>query len=94
MHDVAEGFALSGDAAESDLAHAGVDHLRTAGSRPVPPAVTVRAEERAPLMTLRGMRNFVWLPYYPLWALVIIALNLTAIWGITRLRPPDHMTLR
>ena len=26
--------------------------------------------------------NFMWLPYYPLWALVIIALDVAVVWAI------------
>ena len=27
--------------------------------------------------------NFVWLPYYPFWAIVIIALDVFVIWALT-----------
>jgi hypothetical protein len=27
--------------------------------------------------------NFVWLPYYPFWALAIIALDIAVIWALT-----------
>jgi hypothetical protein len=27
--------------------------------------------------------NFMWLPYYPLWALIIIALDVAVVWAIT-----------
>ena len=41
-------------AAEADMAHAGVHHLRVARSRPVAPAVARRAEEGAALHHLAG----------------------------------------
>ena len=40
---------LALDAAEADVAHAGVDRLRPTGGRAVPQAVDVRAQERAAL---------------------------------------------
>lgn len=27
--------------------------------------------------------NFLWLPYYPLWSMIIIALNVAVIWAVT-----------
>jgi hypothetical protein len=30
--------------------------------------------------------NFAWLPYYPLWALVIIAIDVFVIWGLCSVR--------
>ncbi|HYO18267.1 MAG TPA: hypothetical protein VES02_06335 [Dermatophilaceae bacterium] len=27
--------------------------------------------------------NFVWMPYYPLWSLTVIALNVAVIWAVT-----------
>ncbi|MFZ3474288.1 DUF7144 family membrane protein [Streptomyces sp. 4.24] len=31
---------------------------------------------------LGAIANFLWLPYYPLWALVLIAVNLFVIWAL------------
>ncbi|MFF3019015.1 hypothetical protein [Streptomyces sp. NPDC057939] len=31
---------------------------------------------------LGAIANFIWLPYYPLWALVLIAVNLFIIWAL------------
>ncbi|MET9606909.1 hypothetical protein ABZZ17_17805 [Streptomyces sp. NPDC006512] len=31
---------------------------------------------------LGAIANFLWLPYYPLWALVLIAVNLLIIWAL------------
>jgi hypothetical protein len=27
--------------------------------------------------------NFLWIPYYPVWAIVLIAINVTVIWALT-----------
>ncbi|MCX5403110.1 hypothetical protein OHA37_04330 [Streptomyces sp. NBC_00335] len=31
---------------------------------------------------LGAIANFLWLPYYPLWALVLIAINILVIWAL------------
>ncbi|MER5502419.1 MULTISPECIES: hypothetical protein [unclassified Streptomyces] len=31
---------------------------------------------------LSGLANFLWLPYYPFWALVLIAINVFIIWAL------------
>ncbi|WP_412075253.1 hypothetical protein ACLF6K_04555 [Streptomyces xanthophaeus] len=31
---------------------------------------------------LGAIANFLWLPYYPLWALVLIAINLFVVWAL------------
>ncbi|GAA2151823.1 hypothetical protein FHX52_0608 [Humibacillus xanthopallidus] len=36
------------------------------------------------LAVLSAIANFLWLPYYPIWALVIIALNVFIIWGLAK----------
>jgi hypothetical protein len=36
------------------------------------------------LAVLSAIANFLWLPYYPIWALVIIALNVFVIWGLAK----------
>ncbi|MFF1412065.1 hypothetical protein ACFVX6_20220 [Streptomyces sp. NPDC058289] len=33
---------------------------------------------------LGAIANFLWLPYYPLWALVLIAVNLLVVWALCR----------
>jgi hypothetical protein len=35
------------------------------------------------LAVVSVVANFVWLPYYPVWALVIIALDVFVIWALT-----------
>lgn len=34
------------------------------------------------LASVSAVANFVWLPYYPIWGLVIIALDVYVIWGL------------
>ena len=34
------------------------------------------------LAVLISVANFLWLPYYPVWAIVIIALNVIIIWAL------------
>ena len=36
------------------------------------------------LVSIALIAHFVWLPYYPLWAVVAIALDLLVIWGLAR----------
>jgi len=33
--------------------------------------------------------NFLWLPYYPLWAITIIALNAVVIWAVATWNPDE-----
>lgn len=33
--------------------------------------------------------NFLWIPYYPLWAIVLIALNALVIWALMREEPHE-----
>ncbi|MFC0451203.1 DUF7144 family membrane protein [Rhodococcus jostii] len=33
--------------------------------------------------------NFLWLPYYPMWAITIIALNAVVIWAVSRWNSAD-----
>ena len=35
------------------------------------------------LATLSALFNFAWLPYYPIWAIAIIALDVFIIWALT-----------
>ena len=34
------------------------------------------------LAALIALANFLWLPYYPVWAIVLIALNVVVIWAL------------
>ena len=38
---------------------------------------------------LSALANFLFIPYYPLWALVIIALDVAVIWALATYRPQD-----
>lgn len=43
------------------------------------------------LAVLSGLANFLFIPYYPFWAIVIIALDVAIIWALaTGLRPQDY----
>ncbi len=35
------------------------------------------------LAAVSAVANFMWLPYYPVWSIVIIALNVAVIWALT-----------
>ncbi|MCG7286377.1 hypothetical protein MHY85_10385 [Cellulomonas sp. ACRRI] len=35
------------------------------------------------MAVLSGLASFAWLPYYPVWALVVIALDVFVIWALT-----------
>jgi hypothetical protein len=37
------------------------------------------------LAVLSALMNFVWLPYYPLWSLLIIAFDIAVIWALSTL---------
>ncbi|WP_431956973.1 DUF7144 family membrane protein [Nocardia lijiangensis] len=39
------------------------------------------------LAALSILANFLWLPYYPWWSIVIIALNVVVIWAVTTWQP-------
>ena len=39
------------------------------------------------LAALSAIANFMWLPYYPLWAAVVIGLAVVTIWALTRYQP-------
>ena len=32
-----------------------------------------------------ALMNFAWMPYYPIWAVIIIALNIAVIWALSTL---------
>ena len=36
------------------------------------------------LAMLSALANFFFIPYYPIWALVVIALDVWVIWALTR----------
>jgi hypothetical protein len=38
--------------------------------------------------------NFMWLPYYPFWAIVIIALNIAVIWALAVVEVPGDLERR
>ena len=38
---------------------------------------------------LSALSNFLFIPYYPIWALVLIALDVAVIWALTTYRPQD-----
>ena len=44
------------------------------------------------IVVVSAVANFFWLPYYPLWALLIIAVDIFAIWAIAtaRVEEPDY----
>ena len=37
----------------------------------------------------KGARNFLWLPYYPLWAILIIGLDVVVIWAVSTWKPDE-----
>ncbi|TLF77354.1 DUF7144 family membrane protein [Nocardia cyriacigeorgica] len=39
------------------------------------------------IAALSIIANFLWLPYYPLWSILIIALNIVVIWAVTTWNP-------
>ncbi|MDN5852876.1 MAG: hypothetical protein L0K86_08530 [Actinomycetia bacterium] len=39
------------------------------------------------LASLSAIANFLWIPYYPLWSLLIIALDVAVIWALCVYRP-------
>ena len=38
------------------------------------------------LAALQAVVNFVWLPYYPLWGIIVIALDVLVIWALASVR--------
>ena len=38
------------------------------------------------LAVLNGLLNFLWLPIYPIWAVVLIAINVLIIWALATTR--------
>ncbi|MBF6173834.1 DUF7144 family membrane protein [Nocardia blacklockiae] len=41
------------------------------------------------LAALSILANFLWLPYYPWWSVLVIALNIVVIWAIATWRPQN-----
>ncbi len=37
------------------------------------------------LAIVSALMNFAWMPYYPVWAVIIIALDIAVIWGLSTL---------
>jgi hypothetical protein len=40
------------------------------------------------LASISAISNFLFIPYYPFWAMLIIALDIGVIWGLARYSPP------
>jgi hypothetical protein len=38
------------------------------------------------LAALQALLNFIWLPYYPLWGIIVIALDVLVIWALATVR--------
>ena len=38
------------------------------------------------IAALQALANFLWLPYYPIWGIIIIALDIFIIWGLATTR--------
>ena len=51
--------------------------------RPVRP-LDVGRRDGDHLATLSAISNFFFIPYYPIWALLLIGLNIWVIWALTR----------
>jgi len=39
------------------------------------------------IAAISAVTQFMWLPYYPIWAIVIIALDIAVIWGLSVWNP-------
>jgi len=35
------------------------------------------------IVSLSALANFLWIPYYPLWAMTVLALDVAVIWALT-----------
>ncbi|MDV6270954.1 DUF7144 family membrane protein [Rhodococcus globerulus] len=42
------------------------------------------------IAALSIVANFLWMPYYPMWAIVVIALDVAVIWAVATWRPEIH----
>ena len=38
------------------------------------------------LAAVQALINFVWLPYYPIWGVIVIAVDIVVIWALSTLR--------
>lgn len=45
------------------------------------------------LAVLSAVNNFMFMPYYPLWSIIVIALNIFVIWALATVRPQVDTTL-
>lgn len=43
------------------------------------------------LAVLSVISNFMWVPYYPVWSIILIGLAVGAIWGLARYSTPDAL---
>lgn len=41
------------------------------------------------LATLSAIANFLWIPYYPVWAIILIVADVLVIWAVTRYDTDD-----
>jgi hypothetical protein len=41
------------------------------------------------IAALSIIANFLWLPYYPAWSILIIVLNVVVIWAVTTWNPSE-----
>jgi hypothetical protein len=39
------------------------------------------------LAVLAAISNFLWLPYYPVWAVIVVGLSVATIWALTQYQP-------
>ena len=42
------------------------------------------------IVSLSALANFLWIPYYPLWALTVLALDVAVIWALTNANLGDN----
>jgi hypothetical protein len=43
------------------------------------------------IAAVSALANFVWLPYYPIWALLVIAVDILIIWALATHRKSIHL---
>ncbi|HKE49928.1 MAG TPA: hypothetical protein VKE25_00320 [Actinomycetes bacterium] len=43
------------------------------------------------LAVLSAISNFMWVPYYPVWSIILIGLAVGAIWGLARYSTPEAL---
>ncbi len=44
------------------------------------------------LAVLNGLLNFMWLPTYPIWAVVLIAIDVVVVWALATISQPDALS--